>query len=173
MRRVLAWTALGLAGAVLAGRPVARAADEKLSDSDHKFLRKAARDNWMEIVLGREALANTKDPAVRQFARRMLDDHTRAYEKLARLAREKGITLPRKLSDKDQAEIQRLSRLKGEQFDRVYARDMRKDHEKDVARFKAEIREVKDPALKKWAEETLPVLEEHLKLAHRLFRKEK
>jgi len=39
------------------------------------------------------------------------------------------------------------------------------DHKKDVSEFKSEASKAKDADLKQWAQTTLPVLEEHLKLA--------
>jgi putative membrane protein len=38
------------------------------------------------------------------------------------------------------------------------------DHEKDVAAFKRESQQAKDPELKAWAGKTLPTLEDHLQM---------
>ena len=43
--------------------------------------------------------------------------------------------------------------------------EMVKDHVKDVNSFKKAKKKVKDADLKTWVDKTLPVLEDHLKLA--------
>ncbi len=58
-----------------------------------------------------------------------------------------------------------LSKLSGAAFDRAYARDMVKDHEQDVADFSKEASGGQKPALKDFASQTLPTLQDHLKQA--------
>ena len=57
-----------------------------------------------------------------------------------------------------------LLKLSGEAFDCEYARDMVKDHEKDVAEFQAATK-LRDPEVKGFATQTLPTLQEHLEMA--------
>ena len=63
-----------------------------------------------------------------------------------------------------------LSKLKGAEFDRAYARTMVRDHEKDVAEFKKEADSGADSSVKNFAAKTLPALEEHLKMARDMMR---
>jgi putative membrane protein len=67
-----------------------------------------------------------------------------------------------------QREKDRLSKLSGAAFDREYVKMMVKDHEKDVAAFKRESQQAKDPDLKAWAGKTLPTLEDHLQMIKRV-----
>ena len=60
----------------------------------------------------------------------------------------------------------KLSKMRGAEFDRAYMRDMVQDHEKDVKKFRQEAQHGGDPDLKGFAQKTLPVLEQHLKMAH-------
>ena len=50
-------------------------------------------------------------------------------------------------------------------FYKTYAKDMVKDHQKDVKEFEKAARTLNDPDLKAWAEQTLPVLQQHLQMA--------
>jgi putative membrane protein len=45
---------------------------------------------------------------------------------------------------------------------------MVKDHEEAVVLFASEANDGKDPAVKAWAEKTLPTLREHLRMAREL-----
>jgi putative membrane protein len=143
-------------------------ANGQLSPADKQFVKKAAEGGMDEVELGQLATQNAKSDEVKQFGQRMVDDHSKANDQLKQVAEQKGVTLPTKLSPKDQAEKDRLSKLKGEQFDRAYMQHMVMDHKKDVAEFKKESTSAKDPEVKNWAAQTLPTLESHLKQAEQV-----
>jgi putative membrane protein len=66
----------------------------KLSGDDEKFVMKAAEGGKAEVELGNLALSKASSADVKQFAQRMVDDHSKAGDELAQLAQSKGITLP-------------------------------------------------------------------------------
>ena len=133
--------------------------------SDTTFVKKAAEGGLAEVQLGDLAKQKASSDQVKQFADRMVTDHGKANDELKTLAQSKNISLPSSLSAKDQALKDRLSKLSGEQFDRVYMHAMVKDHTKDVNEFRRESQGAKDPDVKAFAAKTLPTLEDHLKLA--------
>ncbi len=151
-------TALGLA-ALLAG-PAAAASMAP------PFAREAARGGTTEVELGRMAADRASDPQVRDFAQRMVDDHTRANDQLERIARDRGWMLPQAPDPEHRSEMRRMSTLRGRAFDRAYMRAMTSDHDADVAQFRRYVRNGNDPQLRRWARRTLPTLEEHRQLAH-------
>lgn len=65
-----------------------------LSSDDRKFIMDAAHGGMLEVQLGRTAVDKATNPDVKQFAQRMVDDHSKANAELAQLASQKGITLP-------------------------------------------------------------------------------
>jgi putative membrane protein len=154
--------ALGLAGAPALA--LAQPATTSLTSSDKKFVTEAAEGGQMEVELGELAQQKAATDAVRQFGRRMVDDHGKANHELAQLAASKQVQLSDKASRHEQREKDRLSKLSGAAFDREYVKMMVADHEKDVAVFKRESQQAKDPDLKTWAGKTLPTLEDHLQM---------
>jgi len=135
----------------------------KASTSKHAFLRQAAEGGLAEVQLGELAQQKAEAPEVKQFAERMVTDHTKANDQLKQVAAKEGITVPEKLSAKDHATKTRLGKLSGADFDRAYMATMVKDHTNDVAEFRAQTKTAKDSAVKNFASETLPRLEDHLK----------
>jgi putative membrane protein len=135
-----------------------------LTSSEQKFIAEAAEGGQMEVELGALAQQKAANDAVREFGRRMADDHGKANRELAQLASSKQVQLTDKPSRKSQSEKDRLSKLSGPAFDREYVKMMVSDHEKDVAAFKRESQQAKDPELKAWAGKTLPTLEDHLQM---------
>ena len=138
------------------------------SGQDSKFASEAASGGMTEVKLGQLAQENGSSNAVKEFGRRMETDHTKAGEELKQAASQSGISLPSGMSTEDQATYNRLSKLHGAAFDRAYAQAMVKDHEKDVAAFEKESRTGQDQGVKTFAEQTLPTLKEHLRLAREM-----
>ncbi len=139
-----------------------------VSPSDKKFVREAAQGGMAEVELGKLATEKASSPEVKKFGQRMVNDHSKANEQLKEVASSQGITLPSKLSAKDEMTKEHLSKLSGEQFDKAYMSDMVKDHTQDVADFQQEANSASDPAVKEFAEKTLPVLKSHLREARQI-----
>ena len=136
-----------------------------LSSADRTFVKEAAQGGMAEVELGQLAVQKASSPDVKQFGQRMVDDHSKANDQLKQVASEKGVTLPSKLSVKDAATKAKLEKLSGDSFDRAYMKDMVKDHTKDVSAFQKESQNGQDPAVKNFASQTLPTLQDHLNQA--------
>jgi len=158
------------AATVLAGMAAAQSTHQNANRlaADNNFVMKAAQGGLAEVSLGQLAVSHASNDKVRQFGQRMINDHTMANTELKQVASQKGETVPAQLDAKDQATIDKLSQLNGQQFDRAYMNDMVKDHKADVAEFKKEASSGDDPDVKGFASKTLPTLEDHLKMAEEI-----
>jgi putative membrane protein len=137
----------------------------KKATSDREFVMDAARGSMAEVDLGKVAETKATSAEVKTFAKRMVDDHQKALDRLKTIAQSENITLPTTLNAKEQALKDRLEGLSSGAFDRAYMRAMIADHRHDVAEFKAESTHAKSADVKQYASSTLPTLEDHLKLA--------
>jgi putative membrane protein len=137
---------------------------------DAHFAKEAAQGGMAEVKLGQLAQEKGANDSVKSFGKRMVDDHSKAGDKLKEVTSRENITLPTDISAKDQATYDRLSKLNGAAFDRAYARDMVKDHQTDVAAFQKEANTGRDDSLKGFASETLPTLQHHLKQAEEMMK---
>ena len=133
--------------------------------ADENFVMNAAKGGQMEVEMGRLAMKRGHTAAVRSFGRRMVTDHTKAGNQLKVLARKKSITLPTTMDAEAHAEMERLAKLSGAEFDRAYMELMVSDHEKDVGEFQTEATNGTDADIKAFAAKTLPTLRTHLSLA--------
>jgi putative membrane protein len=75
--------------------------------NDADFMTKAAQGGMAEVELGRLAAAKAQNAEVKQFAQKMVDDHTRANNELKALAGEKNFSMPVRLDAKHQAVMER------------------------------------------------------------------
>ncbi len=139
-----------------------------LSASDKKFVRDAAQGGMAEVELGKLAAEKGSSDEVKKFGQRMVDDHSKANDQLKQIAGSQGIELPQNLNSKDKALKDRLSKLSGASFDKVYMTSMVRDHKTDIADFTKESNSGKDEAVKQFATTTLPTLKDHLQEAERI-----
>jgi putative membrane protein len=135
---------------------------------DASFAQDAASGGMAEVKLGQLAEQKGSSQTVKDFGKRMETDHSAAGDKLKNVASKDGMTIPDSLSQADRAEYDRLSRMSGPEFDKAYARAMVQDHQKDIAAFKQEANSGQNPDLKNFASETLPTLQEHLRMAQQM-----
>ena len=116
-------------------------------------MRKAAKGGMMEVAMGRLAEQNAQSEDVKSFGKRMVTDHGKANDELKSIATKKGVKLPSKEPSEKWSS------------DKTYMNMMVKDHEKDLAEFQEEANNGSDPDVKKFAEKTAKVVQEHLDLA--------
>lgn len=140
------------------------ATQQKVPAADRTFAAKAAAAGTAEIADAQIALKNSSRQDVKDFAQRMVADHTKAADQLKLVAAGEGITLPSGETAADQKETDALQKLNGASFDRRYIRDQRQAHRQAVALFTRESKNGKDSQLKSFAGQTLPVLQDHLKM---------
>lgn len=137
----------------------------RLSARDRSFAQEAAMGGLAEVELGKLAQQNAQSDDVKQFGGRMVQDHSNANQQLMPILSADGIPVPQQLDAAHRKTYDRLSKMRGGEFDRAYMRDMVQDHERDVKRFRLEAEHANNPDLKNFAQNTLPVLEQHLKMA--------
>lgn len=137
-------------------------------ETDKAFLKQAAVGGAAEIQLGQMAEKKASNPQVKQFGARMVKDHSQNADLLTQVAQSQNLSLPTRLTPKYQDAEAQLSRQAGPQFDNAYMKMMVQDHMETVAKFKKEAATSQNPTVKKYAQESLPVLESHLQEARQI-----
>jgi putative membrane protein len=137
----------------------------QLAEADQTFVEKVAQENIAELDLGELAKERAQSDEVKQFAQRMIDDHGKANEQLEEIAKNKGAVIPTEAGEEHSKLRAELGELQGEEFDQRYMAAMAEDHQKAVDLFQKQAEEGRDPELKSFAEQTLPIIKEHLTMA--------
>jgi putative membrane protein len=130
------------------------------------FIKNAAIGGMAEVELGKLAEQKARSPDLKSFGARMVHDHSRADEQLATIAKEQGAAAPQQLDTEHTQMRDRLAKLQGEAFDRAYIRMMVAEHDKAAKVFRQEAQMGQDREVKRFARETLAMIEQHDKLAH-------
>ena len=138
----------------------------KMSSADQKFMMTAAMGGMAEIEMARLALQKSSSDSVRQYAQKMIDDHTMAGDELRRLASMKGVTLPAQPDAKHMSMMAKMQRLSGTEFDMMYVKEAGvKAHEKMEKLYMKESMSGTDMDAKAFAAKTLPAVRMHLQMA--------
>jgi putative membrane protein len=135
---------------------------------DRTFMSRASESGAAEVQLGQLAQEHGEREDIRKFARRMIADHNRVNDELAQLARMKGVPLPDGAGHDGQSQLNMLETKSAGDFDRAYAKTMVEDHVKDVAEFTEAAEKAHDKDIRRFASQTLPTLQEHLRMARDL-----
>jgi putative membrane protein len=152
----LATGALNLAAAARAADTTPTGGGSSLSEKDKTFMKKAAKGGMMEVTMGQMAEQKAQKEDVKSFGKRMVTDHSKANDELKSIASKKGFELPNK---------EHAGKWTS---DKAYIETMVKDHEKDLAEFKEEANSGSDPDVKKFADDTSKVIQEHLDLVKQI-----
>ena len=136
-----------------------------LSAADKTFATEAAHGGLAEVQLGQLAEQKATSPQIKEFAKRMVTDHTQANEELMQLGKSENLSLPSQLDAKHKTEMDRLSAMSGNAFDAAYMQHMVQDHKQTVSEFQKQAQSGRDPALKSFAQKYLPIIQQHLQMA--------
>ena len=145
---------------------IAPAAGTTVND-DSAFVSQVSSSNAFEIASSELALQRAEDPEVRSFAEDMVEDHQLAAEQLAAASDsvDATVTMPTDVSEMDdrhQAMFEQLQEAEGSEFDDMYMDMQENAHMQAVDLFRNYQQTGEDDQLRRFAEDTLPTLEEHL-----------
>lgn len=135
------------------------------SSVNQEFVSDAASGGMMEVELGTMAVQNASSQEVKDFGRRMIDDHSKVNDELKTIAAKENIPVPGGIKSESRDDVDKLSKLTGSDFDKAYIDMMVSDHQKDIKDFEDMAENAQSPDLKAFAQKTLPTLRQHLKMA--------
>lgn len=130
---------------------------------EDNFIRSTFEGGNFEVQASQLAEHNASSDQVKLLAFKIATDHQQANEQLRQIASMENVRLPTEPANK--SELGKLSGLKGEAFDKEYVKLMVEDHKNDIAEFLREAKNSKDSAVKQFALQSLPKLQEHLDVA--------
>jgi len=140
-------------------------AADKIDADD--FVEEVSAKGIAEVEGAKLALEKSNSPDVQAFAQKMISDHTAANMELARIASRKNIEMSDEAELTTKAKKFVLEQRDGESFDEAYAKNQVSAHEDTIELFQqAAVSD--DPEIAAFAKQTLPKLQNHLKMAKAL-----
>jgi putative membrane protein len=137
----------------------------KLSDNEKQLLQKIADADKAEIEMGQLAQSNAASPKVKDFAQKLVDDHTQNNQQLQQIAQQKGLQLQDQEKPDEQSMKSKLEKTKGAQFDKAFLQHERDDHAKLLKELQQQQDQVQDPDVKSFVSQTITAVQQHLDAA--------
>jgi len=134
----------------------------QVSGQDRKFVEQAGSAGLAEVQAGDLALHRAAAPAVREFGRWMITDHTAMGDMLAHHAENAGLNVPRGMNEEDNATLSGLQQFQGAEFDLHYIATQVEAHKQAMELFKQEAQSGENPELKSFAQRAQPMLMQHM-----------
>lgn len=138
---------------------------------DAKFTDKTADGGKTEIMAAKVALKRATDTSVKNFAQRMIADHSKMGDSLSDIAKALHIIVPDSLSNDAKKMIEKLRSASTKDFDKTYMDAMVDDHQKDVMFFAINSKTEINNSLKNFIASYLPVIRSHLDMAKMIVKK--
>jgi putative membrane protein len=132
---------------------------------DRLFMRLMAAGGAAEVDFGRLAQGKAQSQAVKDFAARMVQDHSESNSKLEQLASQANVPLPRDFDPEHKSMRAELESAAGRPFDLAYMQGQVIDHQKATILLQYVIGQGQDAELQRFAAATLPVVLAHLEMA--------
>jgi putative membrane protein len=131
------------------------------------FVPKAAASDMFEIAISKQAVARSSNPEVVAFARKMIAAHTKSTAALKKALADSSSTIapPAALPDDLQGKVDDLTKADAKDFDKKFADDQEDAHQAALNLLQRYAQDGDVPAIKAFAAETAPVVEEHLQMA--------
>ncbi|HET9486357.1 MAG TPA: DUF4142 domain-containing protein [Chryseosolibacter sp.] len=138
--------------------------DPTLNDTDELFVEKAARSNMAEIKFSEIAVAKSTDSLIRSFAKKMVDEHTKAQNELQDIADDfRGVEWPNDLDEGHESIKDQLDSIPaGYSFDTLFLGTQERTHLAAKTTFQTATTTTTETRVKSYATKYLPFIEEHL-----------
>jgi putative membrane protein len=157
-------TSFGMGLTVMPTPPIVNTAAAN-QQQDVTFVEQAATSGLTEVAEGNIAATHTQEPAISEFGRWMIADHNAINLVLTAIAQQEGIQLPGSMTAAQDAEVNALQSLADPQFFRTYVTNQVTDHAQTLMQFIQEANTGQDPAIRAFARNEIPTLDQHLKEA--------
>ena len=136
---------------------------------DEAFVRFAASSGLAEMEGARLVLKTTTNADVRDYLQKLLREHTKGADDLRRIVAPRGIALPAAPTGRHADMVTKLSGVRQPELDDAFLQRFGVDaHKEAIALFERHLSEGKDAELKRYAQQTLVALREHLSGAQKL-----
>jgi putative membrane protein len=143
-------------------------AHAQATDADKQFLMTASESDLTEIKLSQLAMQKSSSTKVKDFAGKMISDHTTLEEKMKPYADKWGVTPATSLNADHQAEYDKLNGLSGDEFDKEFFNAMAMSHHMALDAFKSELASTQDMKFKKTVSAGEKVVAQHTAMADKM-----
>src|SRR5215212_8473749 len=125
--------------------------------ASQKFLTQAIEGNFAEVQMGELAQKNGQSAEVKSYGQMLATDHNAANQKAMEAAQSLNTNPPAGPNPKQKADYEKMAKMNGAAFDKMFAQHMVADHKKDIAAYQKASK--KNDAAGQYAQGSIPTLQ--------------
>jgi len=148
---------------VIPGSPIA-----PLTDADTQFVFVQTENNTAEFQAAQLALQHSRNQSVRDFAGKLLTDHTYAQDGLTSIAQMHHLQVPANVTEQHRRMLAQLALLDGPAFDRAYVDSIVRAHAVVIEELNRQLVGGLDQHISAWVQNTRPMMLQHSEIAQQL-----
>jgi putative membrane protein len=138
--------------------------------ADAQFIREVSQDHTMQVQMAELAKDRARDSRVREFAERIIRDHTRMQNQWDAMLERNDVSHRTVLGPRHREKVDLLKPEKGKNFDRAYMTTVIRQHDDEISYWRKEGRATRSPQVRNLVNNDLPILEQHFAEAKRVGR---
>lgn len=135
------------------------------SKADREMMNKLAQANMGEVALAELAKTKSTNKDVLKFADTMIEDHSKAQNGLADVAKKSEVELPKKTDQTHADLLKKMQTMDAAAFDKAYKSQAVKDHGDAQKLLKKISANAKSEDFKALAKELMPTIDHHMEMA--------
>jgi len=130
-----------------------------------QFVQQAASSGLFEVKAGELAKQRATSDNTKHLGDIIMQEHKKANDDLMKITQRKNIPTPSDLQPNEKATFDKLSTVNGADFDGEFLHSQVLAHQQAIDLFEKASKDLQDKDLKEFAQQYLPMLREHLKMA--------
>ncbi|RAU82264.1 DUF4142 domain-containing protein [Pontibacter arcticus] len=138
------------------------ASDTTLTDNSRELMAFAARNNMLQVELGKLATEKGMTDDVKQQGQQLMTWYEAKQKELAQLAREHNITLPQQPEEAERKDLDELRNTKPAEFDRTYWKTVANMQDNALDKYDSNLKDVTEAnthPFNLWARSTMKELQ--------------
>ncbi|GAB3530721.1 hypothetical protein GCM10027443_11850 [Pontibacter brevis] len=151
----------------VSGTPVV-APDTAITESKQELMKYAARNNMLQVELGRLAAQKANTEGAKQYGEQLVDWYSTKQEELEQLAQQYNVSLPLEMEDEQMEHVEELRNTKINEFDQKYWEELSDAQQKAIDEFDSTLKDVEESdatAFSLWARNTRKELQAQMEQA--------
>lgn len=150
------------------GEPTVAGVDSTLTEDKEELLAFSARNNMLQIELGKMAAEKGSTDNLKQYGQELADWHTTKQQELQELAQQYGVTLPQQMEEEQLEHVEEIRNAKPAEFDAEYWESVSKAQQEAIDEYDDNLKDLDEAdasAFGLWARNTQKELQARMEQA--------
>ncbi|GAA4441804.1 hypothetical protein GCM10023188_40760 [Pontibacter saemangeumensis] len=153
------------------GTPTVAGVDSTLTEDKQELLAFAARNNMLQIELGKIAAQKAGVDTLKQYGQQLVDWYSDKQQELQELAQQYSVTLPQQMEEEQLEHVEEVRNTKAEEFDAEYLESLANAQQEAIKEYDENLKDLEEAdasAFSLWARNTQKELQAQMEQAKAL-----